>query len=79
MPKKLSIRQFANAAGCKVIEHYADGGRYAYTTKDSANCTFIGFKTATEARLRWMEDTFGVHATKALKKVLRKQKVSKGI
>lgn len=58
--KKMTLRQFANLCGCKIVSCEKEwGGRYAYTTKDSPNITFCGFKTAAEARSAWLDDTLG--------------------
>ncbi len=56
----MNLKQFADMAGCKVVLCGPGwGGHYGYTTDDAPNCTTCGLKTKTEARQRWLADTFG--------------------
>ena len=65
-----NLNQFADMAGCKVVVCGTGwGGRYGYTTADAPNCTTCGFKTKTEARERWLIDTFGEVAGSAVKRL----------
>lgn len=67
----MTLKQFANLCGCKIVSCEKEwGGRYAYTTKDSPNITFCGFKTAAEARSAWMDETFGETAGAIVRKLL---------
>lgn len=67
----MNLKQFADLGGCNVVLCGPGwGGRYGYTTADVPDCTTCGFKTKTEARQRWIEDTFGEVAGRAVMQLL---------
>lgn len=68
----MNLEQFAKDAGVELFDCGEGwGGRVGYRTKDSATCAVCGFRTANAAYKRWLEDTFGKHASKALVKLLK--------
>ena len=75
----MNLKQFADLGGCKVVLCGSGwGGRYGYTTEDAPNCTTCGFKTKTEARERWLADTFGKVAGAAVQKLLSSNEPNEG-
>lgn len=69
----ITLRQFANNAGVKIIKSEPGwGGRWSYTTADYPDCVISGFKTVDEARKEWATSTFGEQAAKALFSLLGK-------
>jgi hypothetical protein len=72
----MNLKQFADLGGCEVVVCGAGwGGRYGYTTRDAPNSTTCGFKTKSEARERWLSDTFGEVAGGAVMQLLASSNV----
>jgi hypothetical protein len=76
----MTLKQFADLCGCKIVICGPGwGGRYGYTTDDAPNCTTCGFKTKAEVIDRWMNDTFGGVAGAAVQKLLSSNVVIEGL
>ena len=65
----MTLKQFAELAGCHVVPCTTEG-RYAYKTDYNQNCIIVGFKTKAEAYMGWLQDEFGEHLSKAVIKLL---------
>jgi len=68
----MNLEQFAKEAGVDIID-CGQGwtGKFGYTTKDSPNCSFCGYRTIKSAYEGWLKDTFGERIAKALKKLFK--------
>ena len=67
----MNLKQFADLGGCVVVLCGPGwGGKYGYRSTDTPNSTTCGFKTKTEARQGWLEDTFGETAGRAVMELL---------
>lgn len=68
----MNLEQFAKKAGVELVECRPEwGGKVAYKTKDSPNCTICGFRTEQAAYKHWLKSTFGENAAKAVTKLLK--------
>lgn len=67
----MTLKKFADLCGCKVVSCGPRwGGKYGYTSLDTPQSTWCGFKTKTAARERWLAETFGAVAGGAVLKLL---------
>ncbi len=74
--KSMNLKQFADLGGCKVVLCGPGwGGRYGYTTSDCPEVTECGYKTKTEARKQWLQNTFGEVLGNAVMQLLESSNV----
>lgn len=73
----MNLNQFAKESGVIFFRYKRDyDGSWGYKTEDSPTISMMGYKTKKEARMGWLQDTFGEKTAKTLLKLLTKPKKS---
>ena len=69
------LSKFAKKCGVRIVRCKSSewGGSYGYVADDAPDCHYLGYENKQAAYLRWMEDSFGPRAGKALMELLSKE------